>query len=161
MLPHRAELEGKSLYVGTSEGKVVVGKLVSASCEDSKSHKHTHTERAQQWGNSGRTGCGPSVYFWPGMERAIRDRLKPHGNFCKAALTLEGATVKGVSINKWGVIRNLEHTEEMAALLLPGRCSALRESTGRGLLAPKGAHGELHFCALCEPSTIFRFTFLF
>lgn len=28
------------------------------------------------------------------METAIRDRLQPHGNICKAALTLEDVTVK-------------------------------------------------------------------
>lgn len=98
MLLHRAELEGKSLYVGIGEGKGVVGKLVSAAPEDSESYKHIHMDRVQQCVNDERIGCGPSVYFWPGMERAIRDRLKPHGSFCKAALTLEGATVKVGSI---------------------------------------------------------------
>lgn len=28
------------------------------------------------------------------MERVIRDRLQPHRNLCKAALTLEDVTVK-------------------------------------------------------------------
>lgn len=69
LLPHKAELEGKSLYVGIGEGKVVVGKLMSAAPEDSKSHKHTHMDRAQQWGDDERIGCDPPVYFWPGMER--------------------------------------------------------------------------------------------
>lgn len=62
---------------------------VRASC--------THRDRAQQGGDDGRVACGPPVSFQPDMERAIRDRLKPHGNF-KAALTVEGVTVKGVSI---------------------------------------------------------------
>lgn len=44
MLPHRAELEGKSLYVGIGEGKGVVGKLMSAAREDSESHKHIHMD---------------------------------------------------------------------------------------------------------------------
>lgn len=44
MLPHRAELEGKSLYLGIGEVKGMVGKLVSVAREDSKSLMHTQRQ---------------------------------------------------------------------------------------------------------------------
>lgn len=44
MLPHRAELEGKSLYLGIDKVKGMVGKLMSVAREDSKSLMRTQRQ---------------------------------------------------------------------------------------------------------------------
>ena len=72
-------------------------RTVTAAC--------THTQaklssEEMMEGGLARMGCGLLVCLWPGMERAIRDRLQPRGNLCKAALTLEDVPVKWVPIRQ-------------------------------------------------------------
>lgn len=67
-------------------------------------------------------GCRLLVCLWQGMVRAIGDRLLPHGNLCKAALTLEDVTVKWVPVRQWGIVRVIEQAGEM------GRTAASRKA---------------------------------
>lgn len=48
MLPCRAELEGKALFLGIGEVKGTVGKLVSVAQAVSNSCTHTYAGKAQQ-----------------------------------------------------------------------------------------------------------------
>lgn len=74
-------------------------------------------------------GCRLLVCLRQGMVRAVGDRLLPHGNLCKAALTLEDVTVKWAPVRQCGIVRIIEQTGQM------GRTAASRKA-----LSTRGEH---------------------